>query len=300
MPDAQRQDPQPTPVSEERSTEDRDCAADPLRLGCVSYLNSKPLIHGLDPDADPACPQVRLDVPARLLADLESGAVDLALCPVIDYFRAAQPLVVVPAGGIGCEGRTMTVRLFSRVPIDQIHTIHADTDSHTSVALVQVLLHAVHGIRPTIVDLDATDYDQDPAGDRPEAMLLIGDKVVTNAPIAAAYLHQLDLGEAWRALTGLPFVFAVWMARAETDLQGIPDLLTRVREANVARIDKLVAAYAGPLGWPDDLAREYLGRVLHYHIGTRELQAVARFAGLAGELGLIDAPRPLAIWSLPA
>jgi len=266
-----------------------------VRLGCVSYLNSKPLIHGLDASANPSHPTVRLDVPAHLLADLESGEVDMALCPVIDYFRATRPLMIVPVGGIGCEGRTMTVRLFSRVPIERITTIHADTDSHTSVALVQVLLHAAHGIRPTVVGFNTRTRDVATHADRPQSMLLIGDKVVTNAPIAVAYPYQLDLGEAWRTLTGLPFVFAVWMARPDADLGDAPQTLTRLREANAGRIDEIVRAYAGPLGWPDDLAREYLGRVLHYHIGPRELEAIGRFADLAATLGLIAVPRELSV-----
>ena len=68
------------------------------RVGCVSYLNAKPLIHGMEEAADAARARARYDVPSRLLDDLLSGAVDVALCPVIDYFRSPRPLVVVPSG----------------------------------------------------------------------------------------------------------------------------------------------------------------------------------------------------------
>ncbi len=295
MPDAQSHA-QPTPVPGQG--EERDGAHLPPspRLGCVSYLNAKPLIHGLDPAVNPSHPPIRLDVPANLLADLEAGDVDLALCPVIDYYRSSTPLEVVPVGGIGCEGSTLTVRLFSRVLIDRITEIHADTDSHTSVALVQVLLHTMHGLRPTMIDYHACEHVvAGKLAERPQTMLLIGDKVVTDAPPAAAYPHQLDLGEAWNQLTGLPFVFAIWMTRQGTPLGEVPAVLAAQRERNVARIDALAHRYAEPLGWPRDLAAEYLGQILHYHTGPRELEAIQRFGELAHALNLVDAMRPLRV-----
>lgn len=269
------------------------CAAG--RLGCVSYLNAKPLIHGLGSDHDPTGPRITLDVPANLLADLEAGLVDLALCPVIDYHRASIPMQIVPVGGIGCAGTTMTVRLFSRVPIDRITTLWADTDSHSSVALVQVLLWHLHRLRPRLIDLDAGNRQQ--RRQQPEAMLLIGDKVVTDSPSGATYPHQLDLGEAWWHLTGLPFVFAVWMARADADLGTLPTVLDAHRRRLATDLTALADQYAGPLGWPVDLARRYLGQVLHYDIGEAELAAMRRFAAMAHDLGLLPEVRPLTLWS---
>src|SRR5688572_12720402 len=96
------------------------------RIGCVSFLNSKPLIDG--PEGDDAL-DVRFDVPSRLLDDLLSREVDIALCPVVDYQTSPVALSVVPVGGVGCDGPTLTVRLFSRRPLDRISLIHADTDS---------------------------------------------------------------------------------------------------------------------------------------------------------------------------
>jgi len=312
----------PKPRAEKRSAEAPDGSPRALRLGCVSYLNSKPLIHDIDtptrpPEADDkitAPPTVRFDVPANLLRDLETGEVDLALCPVIDYYRAAEPLEIVPVGGIGCEGSTLTVRLFSRVPIQRITTVHADTDSHTSVALLQVLLQELHGLRPRMIDYHApapapapgsnpgsvpgSDPNQ-PArstiAEAPEAMLLIGDKVVTDSPRAVTYPHQLDLGEAWREMTGLPFLFAVWMTRAGTQLGDIPARLVTQRDANLAQLDALVAHYAPRHGWPIDLATRYLGRILHYRVGPRELDAMRRFADMAAALGLIERAQPLRV-----
>src|SRR6516225_9190153 len=98
-----------------------------MRIASVSYLNARPLIHGLD--RNPAV-QLSLAVPAQLIDLLRDGQADVALLPVIDYARLPG-LVIVPAGGIASDGQTLTVRIFSRVPISQIRSLACDPDSHT-------------------------------------------------------------------------------------------------------------------------------------------------------------------------
>lgn len=306
-------------------------AIDPAPLpavGCVSYLNAKPLIHGVDGEIA----RVRFDVPARLLGHLLAGDVDLALCPVIDAYRSPEPLVIVPVGGIGCAGPTWTVRLFGRVPIDTLTQVHADTDSHTSVALLRVLMRERYGRDITLIDLDTRRLQRAAPGSTPEsapdiaigndvraavqtttstntagcvtetaprttlpddadAVLLIGDKVVTDAPPAARFPHQLDLGHAWHELTGLPFVFAVWMARQGTDLGDLPAQLATQLAHNQQHLDDIVARYAAPHGWPADLARRYLGEVLRYRMQPDALAGLAEFAELAEAARLIPRPR---------
>jgi len=267
------------------------------RIGCVGYLNAKPLIDGLEGQADPS---VTLDVPSALLAGLTTGGVDIALCPVIDYYQSEQDLAVVPVGCIASDGPTKTVRLFSRIPIDEVTQVHADADSHTSIALVSVLLEALHGRRPEIIPFDAlhasTDTSRTPGH---EAMLLIGDKVVTNAPPTQDYPHQLDLGGAWKQLTGLPFVFAVWLARAGDDLGTLPGVLNTQRGANARQIDAIAKRHAPSHGWEMDAARDYLASVLSYAVGPRELEAIQRFAEMAHGHGLIERPRPLQMYGQP-
>ncbi len=180
------------------------------RIGSVSYLNAKPLIHGLDSDGDV---DLELAVPAQLLEGLQSRRFDVALLPTIDYQRLSDARIV-PSGGIGCDGPTLTVRIFSRTPIDKMTTLACDVESHSSVALARILLAERYGITPRLVDLPAE------AADAP-AMLLIGDKVVLDAPAGMDY--QLDLGAAWKELTRMPFVFAVWVARRGTDLGDLPE-----------------------------------------------------------------------------
>lgn len=257
------------------------------RLGAVSYLNAKPLIEGLT-ERDPTL-HLQLDVPARLLSLLETDQVDLALCPVVDLHRSRVPLRLVPCGGIGCLGPTLTVRLFSQVPIDRITVLATDTDSHTSAALVQVLLKRLYGLQPRIEPLPTA-----PNAPTPEAMLLIGDKVVNRSDTTTQrYPHQLDLGDAWHTLTGGPFVFAVWQARQGTELGDLPDRLAAHLAENLRNTQAIADRHAAAHRWPVALARTYLGQIMRYTLAAPELQAIATFSQMLLEDGLVDALRPL-------
>src|SRR6476646_8344679 len=120
-----------------------------LRVGSVSFLNAKPLIYGLE-SADDV--DLSLAVPSQLLEGLRSAALDVALLPVIDYQQMPGLCIVPSGGGIGCDGETLTVRIFSKCPVTEIRTLACDTDSHTSVALARVIFAERYGTRPAFVD----------------------------------------------------------------------------------------------------------------------------------------------------
>jgi chorismate dehydratase len=257
-----------------------------LRIGSVSYLNAKPLIYGLDQASDV---ELNLDVPSRLLDGLRDGRFDLALLPVIDYLRM-EGLCIVPAGGIGCDGPTLTVRIFSREPIEAIRSLACDPDSHTSVALARVILAERYGSQPEFTDLRRRDADPD------EGRLLIGDKVVCEEP--QAFPHQLDLGLAWKELTGLPFVFATWMTRENVALGDLPRRLEAARKAGLDNVERIIDRHAAPHGWPADVARRYLTDYLKFEIGPRQIEAMSRFHQLAVQHGAVDGIiRPLRFYA---
>jgi chorismate dehydratase len=264
--------------------------APPIRLGCVSFLNTLPLIEGLGKLADA---RLTLTAPARLIDLLVQNQVDMGLLSVIDYQRSPEPLVLLPVGMIGCDGPTLTVRLFSSVPIEKLTRVHADIDSHTSVALLRVILAERFGLAPEIVDLDV-DAHRATHAPWPEAMLVIGDKVVTDAPPAVRYPHQLDLGQEWKALTGLAFVYATWMCR-EADVERVRPMaamLDRQRRHNATRTDWIVHNRATVRGWPEDLAAHYFKDLLRFDVKDQHRAAVDRFFDLAQRHGVITARRP--------
>ena len=258
-------------------------AARTLRVGSVSYLNAKPLIHRLEDDPQI---EVRLAVPAMLLEGLNSAQFDVALLPVIDYQRLEDGRIV-PSGGIGCDGPTLTVRIFSRKPIKKIDVLACDADSHTSVALARIVLAEQFGVRPRLIDWSERCPDAD-------AMLLIGDKVVTQEP--RGFEHQLDLGTAWKDLTQKPFVFAVWTTRLGIDLGDLPQRLSHARDLGLSDLPGIVARHAGAHGWPSELALKYFSDYLKFEIGPAQLEAIRLFHELAASQGIIPAPRPLLLY----
>jgi len=255
-----------------------------LRVASVSYLNSRPLIWGLDRD-----PRIKLDlaVPSKLIGYLRDGLSDVALLPTIDYQRLPD-LRVVPSGGIASDGETLTVRIFSRCPVQQISILACDADSHTSVALARIILAERYGLKPEFIDLARASSA---AG---EARLLIGDKVVCEEP--SGFPHQYDLGAEWKELTGLPFVFAVWTARAGADLGNLPEILSQAREQGLRHIDEIVEQDAIPRGWPSKLAHNYLTAHLKFEIGRPQLEAIERFHTLAAKHGIIPSRQPLRLY----
>jgi chorismate dehydratase len=236
------------------------------------------LIYGLD--QEPSV-ELSLEVPSRLLETLRQHHADVALLPVIDYQRM-EGLRIVPAGGIASDNTTLTVRIFSDRPIEKIDSLGCDPDSHTSIALARIILAERYNIHPVFTPLKESP-----------AKLLIGDKVICEQPAHLPY--QIDLGEQWRALTGLPFVFAVWMARPGVDLGDLPTLLERAKRRGLAHVEDLVRHHALPRGWPAETAREYLTRNLKYDIGPQELLAIRRFHHLAHQHGLIESVRELVL-----
>ena len=184
---------------------EEDMAVDPQayqskwRLGVVSFLNAKPLIAGLDGDPDV---ELIYDVPARLPLLLDKGVIDAALVPVIDLVLKDRSWRIVSDACIGCDGETLTVRVFSRTAADSIVKLHVDGDSHTSVALAKIIWRELYGTSLEIVPYVGSETSEDC-----EAILLIGDKVVNRRPVG--YEIETDLGSAWKSLTSFPFVFAV-------------------------------------------------------------------------------------------
>ena len=265
---------------------------DELRLGAVSYLNTLPLIDGLD-----RIPGVRVvpDVPANLCDRLVAGETDLSLCSVIDQQVSARPLELLPVGQIGCEGETRTVALFSRVPIDAIEEIACDVESHTSVALVQVLLAESTGRRPRVTPFPADSTAS------PDVVLLIGDKVARMAPPASSHPHRVDLGVAWHELTGLPFVFAAWFRLADADEQTrarserLAILVDHARRRHRTLVPTIARREAAAHGWTVPEAVHYLGTLLRYECTPRSLQAIRLFHELAERHGVIEDRRPLLV-----
>jgi len=275
---------------EKETRSDVSCAVPEARVGVVSFLNTQPLIFGLNGlrhwSLHPAPPSTLIDLLAR-------DEVDVALCSSVDLLRAPFEPAWLAGVPLACRGATRTVRLFARRPVEAVDVIHCDPDSHTSIALLQVLLRDLWGVNPTIQPLKSIESDV-------ECMLLIGDKVIAPELTDGTWPVQIDLGEAWESMTGLPFVFAVWMGRNDRldVMMRAGRIFDRQLRLNQHRLCQVVSATAPDLGWPTDVASEYLSSAIRYRMGPRELEGLHAFLARVRVHGIApdrDIPRPLFI-----
>lgn len=256
------------------------------RLGVVSFLNSRPLIAGLE---DNHRFELMYEAPAVLDGWLQEGVVDAALVPTVDVLHACGRYQVLSDACIGSDGETMTVRVFSRIPPDRICALSIDADSHTSAALAAVIWQRVYRRRLELRRIDARPENLS----RCESVLLIGDKVVRAMEMGMPY--ELDLGGAWRLHSGLPFVFAVWAYRADVvrkkraafDPAELAHLLSAARDRGVASAVELARKHGPERGWPVELAERYLTKSLRFKLDASCVAGADLFARYCTELDLV-------------
>lgn len=254
----------------------------PVRIGAVGYLNARPLTWALDRSPDRW--QVRYDVPSVCARLLHAGDVDLGLIPSIEYLSAPD-YRFVPGVGIGSFGPVASVAMYSRVPVNDVRRLALDTSSRTSVALIKILCREYFRIDPEFVphgpDLAAMTTVCD-------AGLLIGDPAL-DADHTALGLRKIDLGEAWTAMTGLPFIYAAWTGRAGVISGDDVRVLQEAQAEGVASTDAIAREYGGSDPVVVARAAVYLRDNVRYGLGPQEAAGLQRFLDYAADLGL--APR---------
>lgn len=259
----------------------------PLRLGAVSYLNTKPLVYGLD--AFPEQFDLRFDVPAVCAALLHDGKVDLGLIPAIEYIRGREDYWMVPDVAIASDGDVASVAVFSKVPIGEVRSIALDVSSRTSAALTRILSAKRWGIDPAFTPA-APDLDTMLA--TADAALVIGDPAL-EIDAAARGLFKYDLGAEWRTLTGLPFVYAMWTGREGAASGAHCAALLAARQQGEAHLPQIARAVAGGDAALEARSLVYLRDNLKYGLGDREAAGLRRFLELGVEVGVAVALKPL-------
>ncbi len=257
----------------------------PLRIGAVSYLNTKPLVYGLDAHRDRF--DVRFDVPAKCAELLHAGRVDLGLIPAIEYLRGAY--AIVPDISIASDGDVATVAIFTRKPIDTVQTLALDLSSRTSVALTRVLCAKHWRIAPKFTPAEP---DLDSMLMRADAALVIGDPAFEIDPFKHG-LAKIDLGAEWKALTGLPFVYAMWVGRPGAVSAEQRLALQQARDAGVANLPAIAKHVARGNARLEQRVLTYLRDNLRYGLGEAEQAGLRRFHELAAEIGVVPGLEPL-------
>lgn len=235
------------------------------RIGSVPYLNARPLIYGIED-------RVELCVPARLADLMSAGRLEAGLAPVAEVLRHDR-YDVLDGIAIASRGPVKSVFLAHRQPMEKLTRVAVDPASRSSVWLLRVLLKRRYGIEP--------EFYPRPAGAKlseHEAMMLIGDEALWYASRHPQPVW--DLGEAWREMTGLPFVYAVWaLQRGVATATTLPQLLRQAKANGLAHVEEI---------GQDAAEREYLTRNVWYELGEPEKQGLRRFQQYLVEMKLIE------------
>jgi chorismate dehydratase len=269
----------------------------PLRIGCVKYLNARPLIRGW-------LAEVEFDHPSALCERLANGELDVALVSSFEFLR--NPIYrIIDDVSISSDGPVYSVVVAHRDEISQVDEIELDPASETAVNLLRCLLAEI-GFNPRLIernmDVSAAVAESCSAG---RAQLLIGDQAIRFRESHADEFQFWDLGEQWKKLMGLPFVYALWLIRPEVVApKQIADRLRGLRDENLGHLNELIADVVGRVGLSRrspkaevdapghaEITLEFLSSYYHQHLrfsfGKAEKEGLWAFAHLCAKRGLL-------------
>jgi predicted solute-binding protein len=236
-----------------------------LSIGCVKYLNARPLIRGWNGD-------VCLETPAVLCRKLASGELDVALVSSSEFLR--NPIYAIVDGiSISSDGPVYSVFVAHRGSISEIEEIELDPASETSVNLLRCLLaESQLNLRLVVRDQLA-------------AQLLIGDQAIRFRQGHGHEFEYWDLGEQWKKIVDLPFVYALWLIRPDvSDAKAIADRLRALRDGNLVNLDALIDAEED---FDHEFCKVYYRENLRFHFGEKEKEGLQVFQKLCAKHGLL-------------
>lgn len=267
-------------ISPLNSNSDAKSSIASVRLGAVSYLNSRPLVYELAEHLPGS--KVTLDYPSRLADALARRELEVALIPSIEYFRS-NDYEILSNACVAARGPVMSVKLFCRVHPGEIRTVALDEGSRTSATLTRIILAEKYGVHPKAEPLSLSSSTEHSQAD---AVLLIGDRAMHDPD--EPFVEVMDLGEIWNEWTGLPFVFAMWVAQKDADTTGIAEILERTRDLGTRHLHDIAAAEAGGLNLAVPVAENYLRNNLYYTMTSAERAGLNLFHQLALEHQLVN------------
>ena len=241
-----------------------------LRIGCVKYLNARPLIHGWPGS-------VLFDHPATLCAQLMHGDLDVALVSSFEFLR--NPIYRIVDGiSISSDGPVYSVVIAHSGELSEVQEIELDSASETSVNLLRCLL-AERELTPRLVAPSTAAITSR------RARLVIGDQAIRFRQETAPQFRFWDLGEQWKKIVDLPFVYALWLIRPEVvDPKAIAVKLRELRDHNLRHIDVVITEETE---FDPQFSRRYYRENIRFSFGQKEREGLRTFAKLCGRHGLI-------------
>ena len=234
------------------------------RVCAVSYLNTVPLVWGIEHGVQSDIFDMSYALPSECADRLASGDADIGIVPVIEMAR--QKLDYFRSTCIACRGAVRSILLVSKVPLREITTVATDTGSRTSVMLARIILAEKYGVQPKLISRRA---ELAPMLGEADAALVIGDPALHLAPATLPF-ETLDLGLEWIQMTGLPMVFAVWSGKKDVMLPRYERAFLDSCRYGLAHMDAIVQEQSPLRGITETMAREYLTRHIVFELNARD------------------------------
>lgn len=262
-----------------------------LRLGRSKFVNVIPVHRHLP--AQPELFQELPEVPSAINRLLRAGQVDVGEVSSVEYARGGGQYLILPDLGLSTTGAVHSVLLLSRLPMERWAggVIETPFESETSVALLRVFMRKLW-------NLDCSLRPEGQGGeDEPVAVLRIGDRAIS-AAASGKWPQVWDFGQLWQDWTGLPFVYALWVARAHSAarnpsaMAAFHQALLSARDQGLADLEGCAAQASAVLAGSLEYYRVYF-QALHYYLGPAELKGLARFYHELHQIGLLDGPTEL-------
>lgn len=242
----------------------------------MSYLNTKPLVYGFEKGLMVDQMELSFEYPSKIAAQLVNNEIDVGLVPVASL-SALKDYQVISDYCIGTAGEVASVCLFSDVPLKEIKTILLDYQSRTSVALIKILLREHWQINPAII-ISSEGYERNIQGTT--AGLVIGDRAFAQRK-KSAFIY--DLGSAWKDMTGLPFVFAAWVAVVKLDETFVADF-NKVITDGLSHIPEISAA----IDFPEYDLLTYYTQNIDYRLDASKRKAMELFLEKMNNMEIIS------------
>lgn len=239
----------------------------------MSYLNTKPLLFGLEQGQMSNEVELVLDYPANLVRLLQSNQIDIGLIPV-GALPSLGEYQIISDYCIGTEGEVASVAVFSEVPMEEIDTVLLDYQSRTSVMLCKILFEKHWKKKVQFIDAKDESYIDNIRGN--VAGLVIGDRALK---LKDSFKFKFDLGLGWKEMTGLPFVFAVWVAKSKVQAE-FSEKCSKAFRLGIDRISVIVENHA----IQEFNLFDYFTKNISYTLDTGKKEGLISFLSYIGEM----------------
>jgi chorismate dehydratase len=250
-------------------------------VGFYPYINAKPLTDWLEQHQAAHEIEIIKDVPSRLPRLLDESKAEVILTSSIDAITK-QDRLILPIASVSSYSQVMSVKLFSKVPIESISKLALGTHSLTSNALAQILLAEIYCCKPQIYSF-SPDLDQ--MLEFCDAAVIIGDPCLK---IIRRDLITLDLGELWSKHTRLPFVWALWICKDQPPSSDLIEKLIYSKQWGLKHINEIITDTFQMMSWNSEQAQHYFSECLNYEFTNQHLESLLLFKKKIQEHSLAD------------